>query len=284
MFDNNALNLHRQRATENYGSHSFLMQEIAKRLSQRIDDISRKFPKTLCFCWQEEILYKAINSHSSLGKIFSCSRSPTLKKINAVQFAADTELVPLAPHSIDLAISLLGWHWINDLPGTFSQIRSALNPDGLLLGAMLGGETLRELKSVFVEAETEMEAGISPRVSSFVDVETLGSLLQRAGFALPVVDVDTITVTYTDMFKLMLDIRGMGEGNCMNERRKSFTRRTTLFRANELYRKYFSSDSERIYATFQILYFTAWTPHRSQPQPSRPGTGRYPLEKALTGE
>jgi len=195
--------------------------------------------------------------------------------------AADEELLPFADGAFDLIISNLSLHWVNDLPGALIQARRALKPDGLFLAAMLGGHTLTELRQSLMEAETKVEGGFSPRVSPFVDVRDGGDLLQRAGFALPVADADVISVSYTDPFRLLADLRGMGAANAVFERRKGATRRATLMAAAEAYRNNFGGPDGRLPATFEVIYLTAWAPHPSQQKPLRPGSARSRLSDAL---
>jgi NADH dehydrogenase [ubiquinone] 1 alpha subcomplex assembly factor 5 len=178
-------------------------------------------------------------------------------------------------------LSNLDLHWTNDLPGALLQLRQALRPDGLLLASLFGGETLAELSRALLEAELAEEGGVSPRVSPFADLRDLGHLLQRAGFALPVVDSDAIEVTYPDALALMRDLRAMGETNAAAERRRGFTRRATLARAAALYRERFARPDGRISARFEIVTLTAWAPHAAQPQPLRPGSARFRLADAL---
>jgi hypothetical protein len=172
-------------------------------------------------------------------------------------------------------------HWVNDLPGTLVQLRSCLAADGLLLLALPGGETLFELRQSLMAAELECEGGASPRVSPFTDVRDAGSLLQRAGFALPVVDVDRITVSYADPLRLMRELGRMGESNALIERRPGPLRRLTLLRACEIYRERFGDAAGRVPATFDILFLTAWKPHPGQPKPLARGSGRISLAEAL---
>jgi SAM-dependent methyltransferase len=198
--------------------------------------------------------------------------------------AADEEALPFAPHSFDLVMSVLSLHWVNDLPGALIQIRQALEPDGLFLGALLGGETLAELRVALMEAELAEEAGAGPRVSPFAEVRDAGALLQRAGFALPVADVDTIPVTYPDALALMRDLRGMGESNAMVERRRTPTRRATLARAAAIYAEKYGQADGRVPATFQVITLTAWAPHPCQPKALAPGSARSRLADALDAE
>ena len=172
-------------------------------------------------------------------------------------------------------------HLVNDLPGTLVQIRRILKPDGLFLGAVLGGATLTELRQAFVAAEAEMEGGASPRVAPFADVRDLGGLLQRAGFALPVVDADVVTVAYPTPLHLMREIRAMGASNMLAERRRVPLRRATLLRAAAIYAERFSRADGRVTATFEILTLTGWCPHESQQKPLRPGSATARLSDSL---
>jgi NADH dehydrogenase [ubiquinone] 1 alpha subcomplex assembly factor 5 len=178
-------------------------------------------------------------------------------------------------------VSGLSLHLVNDLPGTLIQIRRALRPDGLLLAAVLGGATLNELRTSFLIAEGETAGGASPRVAPFADVRDLGALLQRAQFALPVVDSDTVTVTYPDPLVLMRELRAMGASNPLVERSRHPLRRTTLARAIEVYADRFALPDGRVPATFEIITLTAWAPHPSQPKPLRPGSATTSLTEVL---
>jgi SAM-dependent methyltransferase len=204
------------------------------------------------------------------------ARRPTL--------AADEELLPFAERSFDLVLSNLSLHWVNDLPGALLQINHALKPDALFLGAMLGGETLYELRQSLLQAEAELESGAGPRVSPFAQIQDGAALMQRAGFALPVNDVDTITVTYPNALKLMDDLRGMGESNAVTERRKAWSRRETLLHAAQIYEETYGDADGKVPATFQVIYLTGWRPDASQPLPLRPGQHRSSLAEALGTE
>jgi NADH dehydrogenase [ubiquinone] 1 alpha subcomplex assembly factor 5 len=194
---------------------------------------------------------------------------------------ADEEALPFADGTLDLMVSALTLQHVNDLPGTLTQVRRALKPDGLFLAAMLGGRTLVELREAFLAAEAEIEGGASPRVAPFADVRDAGALLQRAGFALPVADSDTVTVTYATPLDLMREIRGMGASNVLVARRRSPLRRETLLRAAELYAERYSTREGRISATFEIVTMTGWVPHESQQKPLQPGSARARLADAL---
>ena len=194
---------------------------------------------------------------------------------------ADEEALPFGADRFDLATSVQLLHWVNDLPGTLAQLRYTLRPDGLLLLALPGGETLAELRAALLDAELEVEGGAGPRVSPFLDVRDAGALLQRAGFALPVVDVDRLRVSYPDPLALLRDLRAMGETNALVERRKGL-RRETLARALSLYAERHGEGADgRVTATFDIVFLTAWKPHPSQQRPLRRGSGQVDLAQAL---
>jgi SAM-dependent methyltransferase len=194
---------------------------------------------------------------------------------------ADEELLPFAPETFDLVVSAMDLHWVNDLPGTLIQIGRILRPDGLLLGAMLGGSTLWQLREALAAAESEIEGGLSPRVSPFADLRAAAGLLQRAGFALPVADSETIDVEYDNALALMRDLGAMGESNLIVERRRGLGRRATLLRAAEIYGERFALPSGRVAASFEVLFLHGWRPDASQPQPIKPGSAAARLADAL---
>jgi SAM-dependent methyltransferase len=189
--------------------------------------------------------------------------------------------LPFQQEALDLVVSALAFQFVNDLPGVLAQIRRALKPDGLLLAAMLGGDTLTELRQCFAAAETELEGGVSPRVAPFADLRDVGSLLQRAGLALPVTDVDRVVVRYDSAFALMQDLRRMGASNILLERRRTPTRRATMLRMAQLYGQRFADADGRIRATFDVIWLSGWAPHESQPKPLRPGSATARLEAAV---
>jgi SAM-dependent methyltransferase len=193
----------------------------------------------------------------------------------------EQETLPLQPESLDLALSALAFQFVNDLPGVLAQIRRALRPDGLLLAAMIGGDTLTELRQSFAAAEAECEGGVSPRVAPFADLRDVGALLQRAGFALPVTDVDRIVVRYDNAFALMADLRRMGATNILIERRHAPTRRATLLRMAQIYGERFADADGRVRATFDVIWLSGWAPHESQQQPLQPGSAKASLAEAV---
>lgn len=282
LFDRAAVRRHRDRAAQGFNGHDFLFREVAARLADRLDDIRRSFPTALDLGSHGGMLASAIAGRGGIERLVQSDLSPALLARTAgPRVAADEELLPFAAESFDMVASVLSLHWVNDLPGALVQVRRALRPDGLFLAAMLGGGTLSELRQAFAAAEIAEEGGASPRLSPFADIRDAGMLLQRAGFALPVVDADSIAVTYPDAFALMRDLRGMGETNAVRERRKRFTRRATLMAAVAAYAERFADADGRIPATFHVIYLTGWAPHQSQQKPLRPGAARARLSDAL---
>ena len=282
LFDRKTVRRHRDRAAATFTDHDFLHREIADQLADRLRDVKRDFTTALdlggghgttAFDPQPETLVTADLSDRLL------KRMPT-----GLRISADEEFLPFGENTFDLITSTLSLHWVNDLPGALVQIRRALRPDGLFLAAMLGGDTLIELRRSYLEAEAETTGGTSPRTSPVADVADVGALLQRAGFALPVIDTDTITITYPDMFALMRELRGMGEANAVTDRSRTGLRRDTLFAAAARYQELFSGAGDRIPATFQIIWMTGWAPHEMQQQPLRPGSGIMRLAEALETE
>ena len=286
VFDRRAVRLHRDRAAQDgWDDHNFLFRESATRLAERLCDIKRVFPLALDLGCHGGGMAEALAGYPSVGHLLSCDLSwPMARRAGKGAFVADEEALPVAAGCLDLIVSNLSLHWVNDLPGAFLQARQALKPDGLLLGAVLGGATLSELRHSLAEAEAETTGGASPRVSPFADIKDIGDLLQRAGFALPVVDREIIPVSYAEPWKLLLDLRGMGESGAAWARRKSFTRRDTLARAMDIYRERFADADGRAPATFQIIHFAAWAPDPTkQQQPLSPGQAQSLLANALNG-
>jgi len=282
VFDRTQVRRQRDRAAARIDAHDFLLREVGDRLADRLLDMTRKFPLALDLGCHTGQMADLLQGRGGIETLVQCDLSPAMaRRAGALSLAADEEALPFAPQSFDLVTSNLSLHWVNDLPGALLQIRQALKEDGLFVATMLGGDTLSELRQCFMEAEMIEEGGVGPRVSPFADVRDAGALLQRAGFSLPVVDVDSITVTYGDAMRLFADLRGMGETNAVAARRKSLTRRTTLLRALSLYEQNFRGENGRMPATFQILTMTAWRPHASQQRPLKPGSGRMNLADAL---
>ena len=204
-----------------------------------------------------------------------------VNKCAGAHLVADEERLPFAEASLDLVVSSLALHWVNDLVGALVQIRRALKPDGLFIGAILGGSTLTELRQSLTEAETQVRGGAGPRVSPFVDAKDGAALLQRAGFALPVVDTDTVTVRYDHPLKLLADLRAMGEANALFDRPRAPLSRRIVEKMCAIYADRFGAPDGRIFATFEIVTLTGWAPHPEQQQPARRGSAKTSLEVAL---
>ena len=287
-FDRRAHRSHRCRAARRLDDHDFLLREVAARLVDRLDDVKRDFPTVLDLGCHGGELGQLIAGRRGLTTLVQCDLSPAMvgrardaNGASAHVLAADEERLPFTDGCFDLVLSNLSLHWVNDLPGTLVQIRRVLKPDGLFLGAMLGGATLHELRGALMEAELACEGGASPRISPFAGVRDAGDLLQRAGFALPVADCDTITVTYEGALALMHELRGMGESNAVRTRRQGFSRRATLMEAAAAYQRHHAAKDGRIPATFEVIYLGAWAPHPSQPKPLAPGSASKRLAEAL---
>jgi SAM-dependent methyltransferase len=274
IFDRRALRRHRARAAGLGGDAGFLFREGAERLWDRLADVKRTFARALDLDSRDGLVAEGLRGAGVETMIAGDSAALTV----------DLEALPFAPASFDLVVSNLALHWVNDLPGTLLQLRRVLKPDGLLLANLFAGYTLDALRGVLLEAESEIENGASPRISSFADPRDLAGLLQRAGFALPVVDSDRIVVDYPDAWKLMRDLRAMGETNAAMERHRHFSRRATFLRAVELYRQRFGDKNGRIPAQFEIATLTAWAPHDTQPRALRPGSAAARLAEALGTE
>lgn len=277
VFDRAAKRRQRRRMAVHADKYDFLRAAVAERLLDRLDDIRRSFPLALVQGCDAAWLRPHLGSRGQVERIVSMD-AVAGAGLHAV---GDEEFLPFAEGKFDLVIALLNLHWINDLPGALIQIRRVLKPDGLFLGAMLGGSTLSELRQAWLAAEAEIEGGASPRVSPMAETLDGAALLQRAGFALPVADSEVIPVTYGDAFGLMRDLRGMGETNATMARRKAFTRRATLLRMAEIYQQRFAGPDGRIPATFEMITLTGWSPHESQQQPLRPGQATQSLADAL---
>ncbi|MBR1213513.1 methyltransferase domain-containing protein [Bradyrhizobium sp. JYMT SZCCT0180] len=265
LFDR-ALLRARQGRARRAGPATFLLDRVTEDLEERLQAVTREFSDAAEIWTPGELLRKPV--------------ADRFKSITRVE-PDEMETLRLAPESLDLAVSALALQFVNDLPGVLAQIRRALRPDGLLLAAMIGGDTLTELRQSFAAAEAECEGGVSPRVAPFADLRDVGALLQRAGFALPVTDVDRLIVRYDSALALMADLRRMGATNILVERRRVPTRRATLLRMAEIYGERFADADGRIRATCDVIWLSGWAPHESQPKPLRPGSAKASLEAAV---
>jgi SAM-dependent methyltransferase len=284
VFDRALLRHRRERAARDWDSRAFLKREIAERLVERLDDVRRRFPLALDLGSHADEIASALADRGSVGQLVRADLGQRFaQRAQGLAVVADEESLPFAPASFDLVVSAMDLHWVNDLPGTLIQINRILKPDGLLLAAMLGGATLWQLRQALATAESEIEGGLSPRVSPFADLRDIAALLQRAGFALPVADSETIDVEYDNALALMRDLSAMGESNLVAERRRSFSRRATLLRAAAIYGERFTLPSGRVVASFEVLFLHGWRPHASQPKPLKPGSAAKRLADALGG-
>jgi SAM-dependent methyltransferase len=265
LFDRALLRMRQNRALRGEPA-TFLLDRVSEDTEERLHAVLRDFADVADIWTPGEVL-----------------RTPSRDRFKSVTHIdlSEQETLPLQPESLDLVVSALAFQFVNDLPGVLAQIRRALRPDGLLLAAMIGGDTLTELRQSFAAAEAECEGGVSPRVAPFADLRDIGSLLQRAGFALPVTDVDRIVARYDSAFALMADLRRMGATNVLVERRRAPTRRATLLRMAQIYGERFADADGRIRATFDVLWLSGWAPHESQQQPLRPGSAKASLAEAV---
>lgn len=260
----------------------FLAQHVAQELVERLLVVKRSFHLAADIGTPGNALRAMMRSQGVAPAVVAVDALALhLRRDDSLRVAADEEALPFADGSLDLAVSALALQSVNDLPGTLAQIQRALKPDGLFLAALLGGETLIELRQSFAAAEAEIDGGVSPRVAPFADIRDLGALLQRAGFALPVIDTDRLTVRYATPFDLMRDLRGMGATNALVERRRVPLKRATLLRMADIYAERFSDPDGRLRASFDIVWLSGWAPHESQQQPLRPGSAKARLADAL---
>jgi SAM-dependent methyltransferase len=262
------------------GYADFLLRRAVEDLEDRLATVLRRFPLAVDVGSPTAGVARMLGASGRADRVIRLA-SASDDEPAGMLVIGDEEAPPFADESFDLAVSLLALHGVNDLPGALIQIRRALKPDGLFLGCLLGGATLSELRQSFAAAETELEGGVSPRVAPFADVRDLGALLQRAGFALPVTDVEPVTVRYANVFGLMRDLRAMGLANALAERRKTPLRRGTLLRASQIYAERFADADGRLRASFEIVWLSGWAPHEGQQKPLRPGAARSRLADAL---
>jgi NADH dehydrogenase [ubiquinone] 1 alpha subcomplex assembly factor 5 len=282
IFDRALLRQRRQRAAAAASQHEILTARVANDLIERLALVRRPFPAVLDLGAQHGLLGPRLSALPGVDLVVQMeSVEGLLRQCSGLCVRADEEALPFRNRSLDLVVSALALQLVNDLPGTLLQVRQALKPDGLLLAAILGGATLHELRTALFLAEEEVEGGASPRVAPFADVREVGSLLLRAGFALPVVDTESVTVTYPDALALMRELKAAGVANALRARRRRPLRRETLARALHHYAQRFGLPTGRVPATFEIVTLTGWAPHESQQQPLRPGSATVRLADAL---
>ena len=270
LFDPGLARLRRRRASQTACARGelpdFLLRRAAAELTERLFAVSREFPLALDLATPLPLFADVLRADPRVGEV-ACVE-------NADEFSP-------ADSSLSLCVSGLALQFEDDLPGLLIRIRHALRPDGLFLACLIAGRTLEELRLSLALAEEELRGGVSPRVIPFADLRDLGSLLQRAGFTLPVVDADNVTVRYADMFALMRDLRAMGAANPLRQRSRRPAPRALFTRAAQIYAERFSDPDGRIRATFEIVWLSGWAPHESQQKPLKPGSAQMRLADAL---
>ncbi len=282
LFDRTLLRKRRERAARMGNPPDFLHRRVAEDIADRLSLIRREFSRALVLGSDGRRLAPNLARLGCIAEIVGADSSLTLLDPAAgLRVVCDEEFLPFADASLDLVVSSLALHHVNDLPGTLAQIRRALKPDGLFVGAMLGGDTLHELRAALTEAEAELTGGAGPRVAPFADMRDLGALLGRAGLALPVADTDRVIVRYSSLLDLLHDLRGMGMSNVLKARSRQPLTRETLALAEAIWRRDHEDADGRLRATFEIVTLTGWAPHTSQQTPLKPGSARSRLADAL---
>lgn len=261
------------------GGADFLHREVAGLVRERLDDVTRDFRDAVVIGSGGGVYRAALAGR--VDEVSALELSPLRAARGFATRVGHLDPLPLGAGTVDLCLSMLEMHWMNDPVGHLIQLRRALRPDGLLIAAMLGGGTLSELRTVLAEAEAEVTGGLSPRIAPMAEIRDLGGLLQRAGLAMPVADAERIEVSYRDVWALMRELRAMGETNMLAARRRVPLRRAVVRRAAELYARRFPAGSGRVRATFEVVFLTGWSPGPGQPQPLRPGSARQRLADAL---
>ncbi|QND68571.1 methyltransferase domain-containing protein [Mesorhizobium loti] len=259
----------------------FLMRRTAEDLADRLGAVERRFGKAAVLFCQTPAAAEMLAESDKVADIVRVEADTAFLTGGGAGLIAPLETVPFEPESLDLVVSLLSLQAMNDIPGMLIQIRRALRPDGLFLGAFAGAGTLFELRESLLAAETELYGGASPRVIPFTDVRDAGALLQRAGLALPVADVETVTVRYASLFNLMADLRAMGETSALTDRSRRPGSRTLFARAAEIYAERFSDPDGRVRASFSIVWMSGWAPDASQQKPLKPGSAKVSLKAIL---
>ena len=283
LFDRRHLRRMAARRRPGFARHAFLYQDACFRLAERCGEINRSFAWGVTLEDPGGFLAAALAALPSVG---TCHASDSLPPAHMGVgdegvFCADPEALPLADGQQPLIASVFSLQALNDVPGHLIQVRRALRPDGLFLATFPGGETLSELSTSLNEAELALTGGISSRFAPLIDVRAAGALLQRAGFALPVVDRDRVTVTYGDLTALLHDLRGMGLTNSLTERPRRTPSRALFALAEAIYRERFATPEGRLVVTFELIHLMGWAPHAAQQQPARRGSGTVALDAVV---
>jgi len=267
----------RHKTARHFSDHDFLFKWSANQIAERLKDLQKEFPVTVHMGARLPDLKPHIKG---LQTYIICDLSDKMCPEDGINVSADEEYLPFARHCLDLIVSALNLQAVNDVPGALVQARQALKPDGFFLACLFGGETLHELRHSLMQAELEIKGGASPRILPFADLQDAAALMQRAGFALPVVDTERITVTYESFDKMLGDLRGMGESAAFMQSGAPLTRKT-LTRAEEIYRETFAEKDGRLPATFDIIFLAGWSPSEHQQKPLKPGSATKSLADAL---
>ena len=273
IHDRKIARIKRERSFKNNPESKLFFNEYSQDMFERIELINNTFEKGLALGFRNINLKKSKN----IGHL----RLAELGMSQNIDFVCDEEFLPIKKSSLDIIISFFNLHSSNDIPGILFQINQSLKPNGLFIGCLFVGDTLKELRFSLAKAEEEITKGISPRISPFADLQDLSNLLQRANFNLPVADIDRHKVTYDNPIKLMNDLREMGETNILKEKQKTFFRKDVLERSMEIYKENFSLENHKIFATFEIAWLIGWKYHDSQQKPLQPGSGQKNLAEAI---
>lgn len=288
LFDRARVARNRDRASFRYRHYAFLKARESTQLLERLGDSPRNFEHALDLWAHDGQASEALLGNGNVAQVTAIEPSPrmieALKRKQIPAILAEDEALPFAPASFDLVTSVLSLHWANDLPGMLKKIKTVLRPDGLFLACLFGGGTLRELRTALIEAETELIGGVSPRLSPLPSLQDMAGLLQRAGFALPVADIDHVTVRYEHPMRLLQDLKGMGEQAAFSrhsgQTRRPLSRRI-LARMAEIYCERFSDPDGRVRASFEVVWLSGWAPAPGQPKPLKPGSGQHSLAAAV---
>lgn len=278
IFDRGQIRWQQERIAAKIHDHNFLIDWNMRQIIERLADIKRTYPRTLLLGGRVSAsLRDALKAAGQIDDLLIADETDAL----APDIVFDPELWPHDLQNFDLIVAPFTLHRANDVPGVLIQMRRALKSDGLMMTAFAGGESLIELRQSFMEAEIAQRNGAQMRVHPFIDRQQAAMLLQRGGYSLPVVDSERLTVTYDNAFRLMQDLRGMGETNSLSMRQRTLTGKNLMLEMARLYQKNFSEDDGRIRATFEMIFMTGWAPHESQQQPQRPGSAQNRLADAL---
>ena len=282
LFDRRLLRRRRERFAGEIAGHDFLLIHVAAEIAERIEAVMRDFPLALDLGAYRGALGMRVAALPRVGLMLYAESATKLAALcPRPALVCDEDMLPFREQSLNLVVSGLALHRVNDLPGALIQIRRALAPDGLFMAAVLGSRALHELRAALIEAEAEEEGGASPHIAPFADIRDYGGLLQRAGFALPVADAELLTLTYPGPRELMAEIRVLGGGNVLSSRRKVPMARGTLARAEGIYRARHGTPDGKIVASFEIVYLAGWAPHANQQKPLKPGSAAQRLADAL---